>query len=925
MNLSMLWNFAGQPRGMSLIRCFAAASATAVLVACGGGGGGGASTPEPAVSGPVPAAVPAITSFAPASAQPGNLVTITGTNFDRVTQVRMGGVMAPAFTARSATVIEVTVPVGAVSGPIEVSGAGGVAQSATPLTILQAVTVSRVDPTSVVTGGELTLSGQQLDRIVRVTLGGVTLPPVGANSATSLRVSVPVGAVSGQLSVVDASGATQVLPQAITVLSPVVFDGFSPASALAGARVVVSGRALDRVSAVQFSGTTTVATITARSTSALTLTVPLGATTGPITLQVGPGETLNSSSNFTVIPRIVVNAASIYRVASAGDPVTVIGLGFAEVNGVTVGGAAVPIDSRSPTQIVFSAPAGVACAPVVLTSLSQANVAAGSLIVGAGCTNPVQISGLEFAQVQSQAANDPYQRLNPGQETWVRAYVNATTANRAAPVVRLTGFNPTQVLGTLNMVGPATLPQLAEGQTPPDSDRYNLGQTFRVQLPSAWVEAGLRVRVEVDPDNLQGARTSQEASPSMGSATRLTVVIVPLVSGTQQPTLPTQVDVLNELAKVLPLARDQLTVQFRAPYTLTSVTDGVDTNADWSNALSELDQLRRREAPTTLYYGLVRPMVSAGTAGIGYVNSQNSQSPSLASLGWDASRSSWRRIMVHELGHNFSRGHTACGTTPTGPAYPYPNGAMPPVPLFDSNTRSIVAPGAGVTQADVMGYCGGGWFSDHNYRGVQAFLETQRGLNNVGLFTSAATQPTLLVINGAITGDSARIDRVAPGRGEVPRVEDSAYELLITTTDGRTLRLGVAAVEVDHADPPTRHFTGVLPDPGGIARIAVLRDGQTIGERSAPTRARAASTRPQDLAPWAQRSVVGGRTSFTWNAALYPLATIEHVQPNGQRSVLALQAQGGQASLDTGHLPAGGVFEIGLSDGLNVLTLTLQR
>ncbi|MCU0925426.1 MAG: hypothetical protein MUF44_05130 [Hydrogenophaga sp.] len=787
-------------------------------------------------------------------------------------------------------------------------------------------TVTQVAPTSVVTGGELTLSGQLLDRIVRVTLGGVTLPPVGVNTGTSLRVSVPVGAVSGQLSVLDTSGAVQVLPQVVTVLAPVVFDGFSPASALTGGRVVVSGRALDRVTAVQFSGTTTVASITARSPLALTLTVPSGASNGPITLLVGAGESLSSSANFTVIPRIVVNAASVYRVAAAGDPVTVFGLGLGEVNTVTVGGVAVPIDSRSPTQIVFSAPAGVVCAPVALTSLSQPGVAAGNLIVGAGCTNPVQISGLEFAQVQSQAANDPYQRLNPGQETWVRAYVNATTPGRNAPVVRLTGFNATQVLGTLDMVGPATLPQLAEGQTPPDSQRYNLGQTFRVQLPSAWVEAGLRVRVDVDPDNLIGARTSQEASPSMGSATRLTVVIVPLVSGSNTPTLPTQTTVLNELAKVLPLARDQLTVQFRAPYTLTSVTDGVDTSAEWGSALSELDQLRRREAPTTLYYGLVRPMVSGGTAGIGYVNSSTSRSPSLSSLGWDASRSSWARIMVHELGHNFSRGHTACGTTPTGPAYPYANGAMPPVPLFDSNTRNIVAPGTGVTASDVMGYCGGAWFSDFNYRAVQGFLETQRGLGNVGLFTSASAPQPLLVVNGSITASGARIERVAPSRGVLPPVEESPYELEVTTTAGATVRVRVEATEVDHAETPTLHFTGVLPDPGRIARIALLRDGRTLGERSAaPARVQAAGASAPDSTPWAQRSVAGSRTSFTWNAARYPLATIEHVQPDGQRHVLALQAQGGQATFDTAHLPAGGVFEIGLSDGLNGVTLTLQR
>ena len=598
-----------------------------------------------------------------------------------------------------------------------------------------------------------------------------------------------------------------------------------------------------------------------------------------------------------------------------------------EVSGVLVGGNPVTISGRSATQIVFPAPAGVACAAIALTSSSQPGVAAGNLVVGSGCVNPVQISGIESAQVQSQAANANYQRLNPGQETWVRAYVNATTAGRSAPSVRLRGFNGTTTLGTLDMTGPATLPQLPTGQTPPDGQRYSLTQTFRVQLPANWVDPGLRVRVEVDPNNVLGAQTSQEATPMVGSATRLTVVIVPLFSGTQTPTLPTQAQVLNELARTLPLARNEITVNFRAAYTLTSVTNGVDTSAEWSDTLAELEALRRREAPNALYYGLVRPMVSGGIAGIGYVNSQASSFPSLSSLGWDASRSSWGRTMVHELGHNFSRRHTACGNTANADAaYPYPNGAMPPVPLFDSNTRTIVAPGAGATQADVMGYCNGSWFSDHNYSFVQGFLEAQRGAGNIGLFEIAAAQIPLLVISGSIEGHSARIDKVLPSRGQAPAVVETTHQVEVTTADGRTVRVGVVATEVDHADPPAQHFTGVMPDPGRIARIAVLSGGRAIGERSAALpKARAASATPRDNMPWAHRSGTGAATLFTWNAALYPLATIEHVLPNGQRSVLALQAQGGQAQLGTAHLPAGGVYEIGLSDGLNVQTLTLPR
>lgn len=914
-----------------LLQRFLAATALVLLVACGGGESASNLVPEvgqPAPALPAaPATAPTITSFSPTSVAAGGEVAIIGTNLDRVSSVRLGGVAAPGFTVRSATRIDVVVPSGALSGAIEVSGPNGAAQSGVPLTILQVVTVSRVEPTSVVAGGQLTLSGTQIDRIQRVSLGGVTLPPVGVATATSLRVTVPMGAPSGSLTVVDVNNVAQVLPQAITVLTPVSIAGFSPMAALVGGQVVVSGQGLDRVGAVLFSGTSTAANITARSTSALTVTVPVGAATGPITLQFGVGESLRSTASFSVIPRIEVDSAAVYTVSAAGDPVTLTGRGLDEVSGVLVGGSPATISGRSATQIVFPAPAGAACAAITLTSASQPNVAAGNLVVGSGCVNPVQISGIEFAQVQSQAANANYQRLNPGQETWVRAYVNAPTAGRPAPSVRLRGFNGTTTLGTLDMTGPTTLPQLPTGQTPSDSQRYSLTQTFRVQLPAAWVDPGLRVRVEVDPSNAVGAQTSQEATPVVGSATRLTVVIVPLVSGSNQPALPSQAQVLNELARTLPLARNEITVNFRAPYTLTSVTDGVDTSAEWSDTLSELEALRRREAPNALYYGLVRPMVSGGIAGIGYVNSQTSFSPSLSSLGWDSSRTSWGRTMVHELGHNFSRRHTDCGNTASADAaYPYAGGVMPPVPLFDSNTRTIVAPGAGSTRADVMGYCGGSWFSDYNYSFVQSFLEAQRGAGNIGLFEVAAAETPLLVISGTIEGSNARIDKVLPSRGRVPAPAETTHQVEVTTTDGRTIRVGVVATEVDHADPPAQHFTGVLPDPGRVARIAVLSGGRKIGERvAAMPKARAASASPRDTTPWANRSVNGASTVFTWNAALYPLATIEHVLPNGQRSVLALQAQGGQAQLGTAHLPAGGLFEIGLSDGLNVQTLTLPR
>jgi hypothetical protein len=70
-----------------------------------------------------------ITAFSPAAGAPGATVTITGLLLGGVESVRFGGVEA-AFTVEGETRIIATVPAGAATGPITVSGPGGQAWSA---------------------------------------------------------------------------------------------------------------------------------------------------------------------------------------------------------------------------------------------------------------------------------------------------------------------------------------------------------------------------------------------------------------------------------------------------------------------------------------------------------------------------------------------------------------------------------------------------------------------------------------------------------------------------------------------------------------------------------------------------------------------------------------------------------------------------
>jgi len=78
---------------------------------------------------------PTILSFTPPSGPVGTPVTITGNSLTGATKVTFGGVKATVFSVDSNTQITATVPVGAVTGKIQVTTPGGTASSATAFTV----------------------------------------------------------------------------------------------------------------------------------------------------------------------------------------------------------------------------------------------------------------------------------------------------------------------------------------------------------------------------------------------------------------------------------------------------------------------------------------------------------------------------------------------------------------------------------------------------------------------------------------------------------------------------------------------------------------------------------------------------------------------------------------------------------------------
>jgi hypothetical protein len=244
---------------------------------------------------------PVINSFTPASALPGASVTISGKNFSTTpasNQVAFNGTSASVASA-SATELVVTVPEAATTGKITVTVNGKLATSATDFAVLQ-TTITSFAPESGILGTTVTITGTNFSTMASenmVKFNGVAAT-VSAATATQLTVTVPAESTTGKITV-TINGITKTSAADFTVPAPIIASYFPPIAA-AGISVKVTGTNFSPVmtdNVVKFNGED--ATVTAASPTELTVTVPAAATSGAISVKVGP-HTATSSVDFAI-------------------------------------------------------------------------------------------------------------------------------------------------------------------------------------------------------------------------------------------------------------------------------------------------------------------------------------------------------------------------------------------------------------------------------------------------------------------------------------------------------------------------------------------------------------------------------------------------------------------------------------------------
>ena len=325
-------------------------------------------------------AVPRITSLTPDDGVvTTTVVTIAGTTFTGASAVRFGSVaVAPGnFAVVDDSTITANVPATAVTAPVSITTPGGTATSPAPFVVIKAPTITSFTPAVGAEGTVVTLKGTNLASVTGVTINGLSAGPVTVVSPTSVRVTIPTGATTGRLAVVNPAAGPVTSATDFRVAPRIV--SVSPAQATPGTIVTLAGATFGGATSVKF-GAVAALSFTVVSNNSITATVPAAAISGRVTVTT-PAGTASSPADF-----IVIRAPTISSFTPATGPiqtsVTVNGTNLASVTSVSFNDTmASSVTILSPTSLRAVVPASATSGKITVVGPAGQVLSAGSFAV----------------------------------------------------------------------------------------------------------------------------------------------------------------------------------------------------------------------------------------------------------------------------------------------------------------------------------------------------------------------------------------------------------------------------------------------------------------------------------------------------------------------------------------------------------------
>jgi hypothetical protein len=225
-------------------------------------------------------------------------------------------------------------------------------------------TVTSFLPATGPPGTSVTVTGTSFTGTTDVSFGATPAVSYTVDSDTQITATVPVGALTGPISVTNGNGTGK---SSTNFKVTVVLSAFSPAAAPVGSTVTLTGVGFTVATGVTF-GSTVASSFSVDSDTQITTTVPAGAVTAPIKITTAKNGVGKSSTSFKVT---VLGITSVTpNAGTAGDQVIIAGSGFTGATHVQFNGVDATFFIGADDQITAIVPTGATTGFVTVTTPS---------------------------------------------------------------------------------------------------------------------------------------------------------------------------------------------------------------------------------------------------------------------------------------------------------------------------------------------------------------------------------------------------------------------------------------------------------------------------------------------------------------------------------------------------------------------------
>ena len=390
--------------------------------------------------------------------KPGDVIRVSGKNFDLVKKVQMPNGDEVEFTMTASSEgdeLTFTLPDNVSDGEVTVLPASDVKVVVATVVVATPSNVVAVPAVNLRGGDMITLKGTNMDLVTDVTFPGVE-EAVGLESqnSTEIKVLMPAAAISGDLQLNTNSGKATAV--SIATAKPENIS-YSAATVPAGEALTVKGVNMDVVSAVVFSGNVEV-TVSDATATAISLTVPTTAETGALLLKMANGESVEAPSltiekpvcaYLPALPDKLVRGRIVELEIVNADKLTNVLLNEAAVQyindaakGVLMLNVPAELDGTYSLKLISS---NGEIAYDVLVVANEETVWAGPLDISWGDGGRVLVPAVSFAKVTAGTVMKVY--FDQKDQTWAQAQFNYGDWSGIAFSLFDTTMVPTDIYG----------------------------------------------------------------------------------------------------------------------------------------------------------------------------------------------------------------------------------------------------------------------------------------------------------------------------------------------------------------------------------------------------------------------------------------------------------------------------------------------